>query len=160
MVREASIVDVVEAMPVVHRHGGAGRNWHQRHQESLTFGQRAADRMRDWMGSWTFIGIFIGAMAAWIMVNVTAAMWDPYPFILLNLFLSMIAGLQGAILLIAAKRQDAVAAALAAHDFETNRAAKIEIEDLMAISRRQLEILDELRARADAPSESRVIDYE
>ncbi|MGN6220842.1 MAG: DUF1003 domain-containing protein [Microbacterium sp.] len=159
MVREASIVDVVEAMPVAHRHGGLTRNWHQRHKDSLTFGQRAADRMRDWMGSWTFIGVFIGAMGAWILLNLTAVVWDPYPFILLNLFLSMIAGLQGAILLIAAKRQDAVAAALAAHDFETNRAAKMEIEDLMAINRRQLELLSELRARADDASARGVIDH-
>lgn len=50
----------------------------------------------------------------------------------------MLAGLQGAIILIAAKRQDAIAAALAQHDFETNRAAKVEIEELMAVNRLQL----------------------
>jgi uncharacterized membrane protein len=97
------------------------------------------------MGSWVFIGVFLGAMALWITVNLTVAIWDPYPFILLNLFLSLIAGLQGAILLIAAKRQDAIAAALAQHDFETNLAAKTEIEDLMAINRLQLQILRELK---------------
>lgn len=132
--------------------GRPTRNWHSQHRDSLTLGERSADRLRDWMGSWTFIAIFLGAMALWMTVNLTVAMWDPYPFILLNLFLSLIAGLQGAILLIAAKRQDAIAAALAQHDFETNLAAKTEIEDLMAINRMQLRILRELRAdrRGDA----------
>nr|WP_082829110.1 DUF1003 domain-containing protein [Microbacterium sp. TNHR37B] len=93
------------------------------------------------MGSWVFIGGFVGVMIAWAVINTTSLRWDPYPYILLNLFLSMLAGLQGAILLIAAKRQDAIAAALAQHDFETNRAAKIEIEELMAVNRRQLEYI-------------------
>jgi uncharacterized membrane protein len=83
------------------------------------------------------------------VVNLTAVAWDPYPYILLNLFLSMLAGLQGAILLIAAKRQDAIAAALAQHDYETNLAAKKEIEELMAINRLQLELLRELRQPRD-----------
>jgi uncharacterized membrane protein len=73
--------------------------------------------------------------------------WDPYPFILLNLFLSMLAGLQGAILLIAAKRQDAVAAALAQHDYETNLAAKHDIETLLEINQRQLELIEKLWSR-------------
>lgn len=116
-------------------------NWHTHAKESLTPGQRAADRLRNWMGSWAFIGGFVGVMIAWAIINTTSLRWDPYPYILLNLFLSMLAGLQGAILLIAAKRQDAIAAALAQHDFETNRAAKIEIEELMAVNRRQLEYI-------------------
>ncbi|HEU5222137.1 MAG TPA: DUF1003 domain-containing protein [Candidatus Lumbricidophila sp.] len=97
------------------------------------------------MGSWPFVGGFVLFMMVWAWLNSSAAAWDPYPFILLNLFLSMLAGLQGAILLIAAKRQDAVAAALAQHDYETNLAAKTEIEELMAINRAQLELLTELR---------------
>lgn len=120
-------------------------NWHATHHDGLTPGQRAADRMRNGMGSWVFIGLFIVFMAAWALVNMTASAWDPYPFILLNLFLSMLAGLQGAILLIAAKRQDAIAAALAQHDYETNLAAKQEIEELMRINHRQIEMLAELR---------------
>ncbi|WP_046398908.1 MULTISPECIES: DUF1003 domain-containing protein [Microbacterium] len=121
-------------------------NWHTAQAEHLTAGQRAADRLRNGMGSWPFIGVFVLFMIAWAIVNSTALMWDPYPFILLNLFLSMLAGLQGAILLIAAKRQDAIAAALAQHDYDTNLAAKKEIEDLMSINRMQLELLTELRA--------------
>ncbi|GAA2073862.1 DUF1003 domain-containing protein [Microbacterium hatanonis] len=100
-----------------------------------------------------FIGIFVSLMVVWAIVNATRFGWDPYPFILLNLFLSMLAGLQGAILLIAAKRQDAISAALAQHDFETDAAAKDEIEELMAINRRQLTLIQLLIS--DRPPEAR-----
>ncbi|WP_241095524.1 MULTISPECIES: DUF1003 domain-containing protein [unclassified Leucobacter] len=120
-------------------------NWHAQHTEELTAGQRAADRMRNGMGSWTFIAGFVAFMVVWAVLNLSAKSWDPYPFILLNLFLSMLAGMQGAILLIAAKRQDAIAAALAQHDFDTNTAAKAEIEELMEINRQQIVMLHELR---------------
>lgn len=70
---------------------------------------------------------------------------DPYPYILLNLFLSMLAGLQGAILLIAAKRQDAIAAAMAHHDYDTDVAAKVEIERLIILCEQQARMMSELR---------------
>lgn len=122
-------------------------NWHQKQKASLTTGERAADIMRNGMGSWMFVGFFMLFMVLWAILNtiVLTTKWDPYPFILLNLFLSMLAGLQGAILLIAAKRQDAIAAALAQHDYDTNVAAKADIEQLMEINRRQLLIVEELR---------------
>jgi uncharacterized membrane protein len=127
------------------------RNWHTAHRESLTRGQRAADVMRNSMGSWTFVGGFLAFMAAWAMANSLAATdaWDPYPYILLNLFLSMLAGLQGAILLIAAKRQDAIAAALAQHDYDTNISAKADIEALLEINNRQVEMLRGLQQLLD-----------
>jgi uncharacterized membrane protein len=101
--------------------------------------------MRNVMGSWTFVGGFVAFMLVWAAINSLAIGWDPYPFILLNLFLSMLAGLQGAILLIAAKRQDGIAAALAQHDFDTNTAAKIDIELLLEINNRQLAMLADLQ---------------
>lgn len=121
--------------------------WHQKQKATLSLGQRAADIMRNGMGSWIFVGLFLLFMIFWAILNtvVLTDKWDPYPFILLNLFLSMLAGLQGAILLIAAKRQDAIAAALAQHDYDTNLAAKADIEQLMEINRRQLVIIEELR---------------
>jgi uncharacterized membrane protein len=121
-------------------------NWHLDERLALTRGERAADVLRNGMGSWTFVAGFGVVMVVWAVLNTVRSGWDPYPFILLNLFLSMLAGLQGAILLIAAKRQDAIAAALAQHDYETNLAAKREIEELMELNRTQLEILRELRA--------------
>lgn len=130
-------------------------NWHAAHTDNLTGGQRAADRLRNGMGSWLFIAIFALFMLVWAVVNLSVIAWDPYPYILLNLFLSMLAGLQGAILLIAAKRQDAIAAALAQHDYETNVAAKTEIEELMAINQKQLELLEDLRSRMPSTDDRR-----
>lgn len=101
--------------------------------------------MRNGMGSWKFVGGFVAFMIVWAILNSVMKGWDPYPFILLNLFLSMLAGLQGAILLIAAKRQDAIAAALSQHDYETNIAAKIDIDTVLEINNRQLEMITELQ---------------
>lgn len=131
--------------------------WHEQAKERLTVGERYADRLRNGMGSWAFVGGFLLFMAIWWILNtVKTTAWDPYPFILLNLFLSMLAGLQGAILLIAAKRQDAISAALAQHDFDTNVAARIDIEALLEINRRQLEMIAELQgiARALVPAQT------
>ena len=100
-------------------------NWHREERLTLTRGQRAADILRNGMGSWFFVAGFGLVMIVWAVFNSGQRAWDPYPFILLNLFLSMLAGLQGSILLIAAKR---------------------EIEEMMAINRTQLEVLRELRA--------------
>ncbi len=130
-----------------------GKTWHENHKESLTKGQRAADVMRNGMGSWPFVGGFVGFMILWAAINSWALAnnaWDPYPYILLNLFLSMLAGLQGAILLIAAKRQDAIAAVMSRHDHDTNVKSKEEIDLLMAINSQQLEILRELQVLAAA----------
>ncbi|NUP59325.1 MAG: DUF1003 domain-containing protein [Pseudarthrobacter sp.] len=128
-------------------------NWHHRHKASLSAGDRAADTLRNGMGSWPFVGIFVGFMALWAVVNslvLAANAWDPYPYILLNLFLSMLAGLQGAILLIAAKRQDAIASAMAQHDYETDVRAAAHIVMLMNINAEQLQLLQELRAMVDS----------
>ena len=121
-------------------------NWHKQHKDHLTTGERAADKLRNGMGSWAFVFIFVLFMIAWAFLNTSAAFshWDSYPFILLNLFLSMLAGLQGAILLIAAKRQDGISAAMAKHDYETNVRAKKEVEELMAINEQQLKLIKEL----------------
>jgi uncharacterized membrane protein len=129
--------------------GKSGRpivNWHKAQQDHRTRGERAADMLRNGMGSWPFVFSFLAFMAVWALVNSLPIKWDGYPFILLNLFLSMLAGLQGAILLIAAKRQDALSAALAQHDYDTNVAAKRDIEELIAINKTQLDIIQELRA--------------
>jgi len=125
-------------------------DWHAAATQRLTRGERAADLLRNGMGSWRFVFSFLAGMAVWAVLNSGASAWDPYPFILLNLFLSMLAGLQGAILLIAAKRQDTIAAALSQHDLETNVAAKREIEELMEINRAQLELLKDVRRLMDA----------
>lgn len=100
-----------------HRHPGV------RSGEQLTPGERAADRMRNVMGSWPFVFSFFGIMILWAIVNSIFYLggnngkhgFDPYPYILLNLFLSMLAGVQAAALLIAAKRADAISSEIAIH---------------------------------------------
>lgn len=123
----------------------AAQNWHAAQRSTLTPGERAADRMRNSMGSWGFVGSFVAFMGVWAVINSLTAGWDPYPFILLNLFLSMLAGLQGAILLIAAKRQDAISATLAQHDYNTNIAAKTDVESLLELVHEQRFLITELR---------------
>nr|WP_299444631.1 DUF1003 domain-containing protein [uncultured Phycicoccus sp.] len=103
--------------------------------------------MRNGMGSWRFVFAFLAFMAVWALLNSVSRAWDPYPFILLNLFLSMLAGLQGAILLIAAKRQDAVTADLAQHDYDTNIAAKEDVEALLRLHSTQVEMLEQVLGR-------------
>jgi uncharacterized membrane protein len=122
-------------------------NWHKRAKASLTPGQKAADAMRNGMGSWAFVFTFVAFLVVWTFLNTIHGWhhWDKYPFILLNLFLSMLAALQGAILLIAAKRQDAIAAAMAQHDYETNVRAKKEIELLTTMNQEQLELIKQIR---------------
>lgn len=123
-------------------------NWHREHKAKLSRGERAADHLRNGMGSWLFVFSFVAFMIVWAILNTVASLhhWDGYPFILLNLFLSMLAGLQGAILLIAAKRADSVSDAMAQHDYETNVEAKKEVEELMEINKKQLELIQELLA--------------
>lgn len=121
-------------------------NWHRKQRATLSPGDRAADVVRNGMGSWPFVFLFVLFMGIWAFLNTVAPIlhWDPYPFILLNLFLSTLAALQGSILLIAAKRQDAISSAMAKHDYETNIRAKKEIEELMSIHENQLKMIQEI----------------
>jgi uncharacterized membrane protein len=109
--------------------------WHHhpgvRAKRQLTLGERAADRMRNGMGSWLFVFGALAFLAVWMGVN-RGSGFDKYPFILLNLVLSCLAALQGAILLIAAKRSDQIASELAQHDYDTDQKAEDLIEHLSA----------------------------
>ena len=98
--------------------------------DQRTFGEKAADVMRRSMGSWPFVFCFIAFMAWWMFDNAGKHAWDPYPFILLNLMLSTLAGLQGAILLIAAKRADRIAAELAAYHLKVSEDHQQMLTDL------------------------------
>jgi uncharacterized membrane protein len=86
----------------------------------LTVGERAADRLRNLMGSWAFVFTALVFLAGWMAMNGGAG-FDPFPFILLNLILSCVGALQGAILLIAARRADQVSSELAMHDYQVNQ---------------------------------------
>jgi uncharacterized membrane protein len=103
--------------------------------DQLTLGERSADRMRNGMGSWAFVFGACGFLALWMTVNIVVSRthghtFDPYPFILLNLVLSCVAALQGAILLIAAKRSDQISSELAQHDYEADCASRELLETL------------------------------
>lgn len=106
-------------------------HWHKhpgiRTGDQLTRGERAADIMRNGMGSWAFVFVALLFLAMWMTGNRNVG-FDPYPFILLNLVLSCLAAMQGAILLIAAKRQDQLASELAMHDYEVNKATAAMVQ--------------------------------
>ena len=112
--------------------------WHQhpavRTGAKLTRGERAADHMRELMGSWGFVFGALLFLAGWMAGNRDVG-FDPYPFILLNLILSCLAAMQGAILLIAAKRADQISAELAMHDYETNQEADEIIKSVHELTR-------------------------
>jgi len=111
------------------------RNTNKEFDETLTFGQRLADQVATFGGSWTFIMIFASILLSWIVLNsfLLAKMnsaFDPYPYILLNLFLSMLASIQAPIIMMSQKRQAAKDRLDAAHDYEVNMKAELEIADL------------------------------
>jgi uncharacterized membrane protein len=112
-----------------HRHPGV------RSDDQLTRGERAADKMRNSMGSWAFVFGALVFLALWMATNIAInrpghKAFDAYPFILLNLILSCVAALQGAILLIAAKRSDQVSSELAQHDYEADCQSRELLETL------------------------------
>ena len=104
-----------------------------RSRDQLTRGERAADRLRDVMGSWGFVFGSLIFLAGWMLGNRNSG-FDKYPFILLNLILSCLAAMQGAILLIAAKREDQVSSELARHDYETNLEADRIVKEIHSLT--------------------------
>jgi uncharacterized membrane protein len=140
--------------------------------DRLTIGERAADRMRNGMGSWPFVFLFLAAMAIWMMINSLfkighpfssgTAGFDPYPYILLNLVLSTLAGLQAAALLIAAKRADAISSEIAVHTLsntesdrkllQENTELTKQVHELQVTMSHQTALLDEIHRHVGALS--------
>lgn len=111
--------------------------------EQLSFGERVADRVAAFGGSWTFIIIFLAFLVAWMIFNTFVLMqraYDPYPYILLNLLLSCIAALQAPVIMMSQNRMAAKDREQATHDYEVNIKAELEILQLH-------EQLTELRER-------------
>ena len=99
----------------------------------LTFGQRVADRVAVFGGSWTFIGLFLLALVAWMAVQQALPHpFDAYPYILLNLMLSCVAALQAPVIMMSQNRQAAKDRLDARHDYEINLRAEMEIMGLHA----------------------------
>jgi uncharacterized membrane protein len=117
------------------RIGGASRDLNAVFDERLTFGERLADRVAAVGGSWGFIigfGVFLGAWAVLNTVVLAAHAFDPFPFIFLNLMLSMLAALQAPIIMMSQNRQAAKDRLEARLDYETNLRAEAQIEELHA----------------------------
>ena len=102
-------------------------------KENLTFGQRAADKIAKFGGSWTFIISFFLVLTIWISFNVYALHnkgFDPYPFILLNLILSCLASIQAPIIMMSQNRQEEKDRARAEWDLKINEKAEAEIREI------------------------------
>jgi len=108
------------------------KTWHQKDEESRSFGERIADSVANGMGSWSFIIIQTVLVAVWMIFNFVAFIyhWDPYPFILLNLLFSTQAAYAAPIIMMAQNRQNDRDRIQAMEDFKTNVDAKAEIEEL------------------------------
>lgn len=102
-------------------------------KENLTFGQRAADKIATFGGSWTFIISFFSILTVWIAFNVYALHnkgFDPYPFILLNLILSCLASIQAPIIMMSQNRQEEKDRERAEWDLKINEKAEAEIREI------------------------------
>lgn len=110
----------------------AGRNPNVVIEEKETFGERIADAVARFGGSWTFIIIFGTVLTVYTAINVVlgTSAWDPYPFILLNLFLSMLAAIQAPVIMMSPNRQDGKDRVRSELDFDVNRRAEFEIQTL------------------------------
>jgi uncharacterized membrane protein len=108
------------------------RNLAKDPEGTAPFGQRAADAVASFGGSWTFVGLFGATMLGWVGLNAlllasVGKTFDPYPYILLNLFLSMLAAIQAPIILMSQNRQSQKDRLTAEHDYEVNLKSELEI---------------------------------
>ena len=146
------------------------RNTSKEFDAKTTLGQRAADAVAAFGGSWTFIAIFAAILVVWVGLNSFILVnygenFDPYPYILLNLFLSMLAAIQAPIILMAQNRQAQIDRLNAEHDYEVNLKAELEIMllhekmdvlrerqwgELLAIQKEQLKLLGDLLEKKTA----------
>jgi uncharacterized membrane protein len=152
---------------VIHHYGERrhiSRDTNQEFEKKLTFGQKLADQVATFGGSWMFIIIFAAILLAWVLLNSFILVrrddsFDPYPYILLNLFLSMLAAIQAPVILMSQSRQAAKDRVDAAHDYEVNLKAELEIlslhekldelsekkwVELIVLQREQMQLLTQL----------------
>ena len=128
-------------------------------KEKYTIGQRAADTIAKFAGSWAFIFSFTGVLILWMVVNVVLASnaFDPYPFILLNLVLSCVAAIQAPLIMMSQNRQEEKDRRRAENDYKVNLKTEIMIEDLYdkvnAILAKQSELEKLLRAESKKDAE-------
>jgi len=156
-----------EVLNSLREHEVLVRNIEQQFEEAKTFGQRLADKVATFGGSWRFILIFGAILCAWVLVNsyvLLSRPFDPYPYILLNLLLSCLAAIQAPIIMMSQNRQEAKDRLRSQHDYQINLKAEIEIRHLHAkldllinhswqrlldIQRLQVDLIEELMSKGD-----------
>ena len=147
--------------------GRVARNVSREFDEKLTFGQRVADHVANFGGSWTFIFLFLSVLIVWMVFNtfvLARGAFDPYPYILLNLLLSCVAALQAPVIMMSQNRMAEKDRVQAKHDYEVNIKAELEILQiqekinelrnrdwiaLIELQQRQIELLERLLAEAE-----------
>jgi uncharacterized membrane protein len=149
--------------PFKHKHPPI-KNVHAVFETQSTFGQRAADKMAAVAGSWPFIIIQSTLLVAWVALNVTAVIkhWDPYPFILMNLVLSLQAAYAAPVIMMSQNRQAARDRLEAHNDYEINLKAELEVQTILEHLEAQNAALTEIHkavtlldARLNGESQSR-----
>ncbi|HUO97895.1 MAG TPA: DUF1003 domain-containing protein [Rhizomicrobium sp.] len=141
-------------------------NVNKQFDTNLSMGDRVADKVADFGGSWKFIFIFFGVMGVWIAANSLSMLWkpfDPFPFILFNLILSMLAAIQAPIIMMSQNRQESRDRLRAENDYQVNLKAEIEVrvmsekldqllhhqwQRLLDIQRMQTEMIEDLAGKA------------
>ncbi|MDO9526935.1 MAG: DUF1003 domain-containing protein [Gemmobacter sp.] len=121
------VLDSIESGSILSRHLDSAVD------EKITFGERMADRVAVFGGSWTFILIFLSVLLVWIAINLAGllgAAFDPYPFILLNLVLSCVAALQAPVIMMSQRRQETKDRLRGENDYRVNLKAELEIRQL------------------------------
>ncbi|MEO5793976.1 MAG: DUF1003 domain-containing protein [Rhodoferax sp.] len=165
---EAMDAQTQKVASYIAKHKHIARNTASDLDDDTAFGARAADAVASFGGSWTFILLFMAVLVVWVVLNVVLlarwnAVFDPYPFILLNLFLSMLAAVQAPIILMSQNRQATKDRLHAEHDYEVNLKAELEImllhekidalrqgqwAELLEIQKEQLQLLAHLKDKA------------
>ena len=137
----------------------ASRNPNEVIEEKATFGERMADSVARFGGSWTFVVFCLLLLSVYALVNIRLGgrAWDPYPFILLNLFLSMLAAIQAPVIMMSQNRQDTKDRVRSELDFNINRRAEAEIQGLSTrmdlLDRKIGDVGNMLRSRGSAPAQ-------
>jgi uncharacterized membrane protein len=153
------------------------RDTNNEFETKMTFGQRLADKVATFGGSWTFIIIFGAILLSWVLLNSLILArrndaFDPYPYILLNLFLSMLASIQAPIILMSQRRQSSKDRLNAEHDYEVNLKAELEIlglhekmdelrenkwTDLIMMQQEQIRLLMQLLKQGEIATENKQV---
>lgn len=153
------------AMQYLLGHATKPQDPNQVFEDQMTFGQRVADQVAKFGGSWTFIGIFLLFMLIWMSINASLHRpFDPYPYILLNLILSCLAALQAPVIMMSQNRQNAKDRVMASNDYEVNLRTEMDLAKLHArfdelreqqwvqlveMQRQQIELLERLLRERD-----------